>query len=90
MSEQPPVVRLYMGNRLVPSLSQQQQSTRYILPEVGSVRQPSQEGDELIPQIPPTGHYVQYMSYGMYYGTMNRGPRSTLLTPYSTAPPRRR
>jgi len=75
----------------VPNLQAQAQSTRVILPEVGAIRQPSVDTDELLRQLNPTGHPVQFLSYGPYYSSLNRGPQSTMLTPYSmTRPPQRR
>ena len=78
------------GTRVIPQLSQQQQSTRFMMPEAGTLVQPAPDVNALIPQNPPTGHGSQFLSYGSYYSQMNRGPRSTLLTPYSTVAPRRR
>jgi hypothetical protein len=78
------------GTRLVPQLAAQQQSTRFIMPEPGTLVQPAPDVNALIPQNPPTGHGSMFMSYGSYYSQLNRGPRSILLTPYSTVAPRRR
>jgi hypothetical protein len=83
-----PSANYFLGT--VPSLQQQAQSTRFIQPEVGALRQPSADTDELLRQLTPTGHQVQFLSYGSFYNSLNRGPQSTMLTPYSTTPPQKR
>jgi hypothetical protein len=83
-----PSVNYFMG--AVPALQRQQQSTRFIMPEVGAFRQPSAGPDELLRQLPETGHPVQFLNYGSFYGSLNSGPRSTMLTPYSSTPPPKR
>jgi hypothetical protein len=98
-----PIMSPFLGLRLgqnaaanyflgtVPNLQAQAQSTRFIVPEVGAIRQPSADTDDLLRQLNPTGHPVQFLSYGPYYSSLNRGPQSTMLTPYSmTRPPQRR
>jgi hypothetical protein len=57
---------------------------------VGTLRpQAAPDLEELLPTLPQTGHIVQYQSYGPFYGSLNRGPRSVMLTPFSTVRPRR-
>lgn len=85
-----PAANYAMG--VVPTFQAQAMGSRYSQPEVAVLRQPPQEVEELVPQLPVTGHAVMYMTYGYYYGALNRGQvRSPLmLTPFSTTPPTRR
>jgi hypothetical protein len=83
-----PSANLFLGT--YSSLQQQQQSTRFIMPEVGGVRLPTAPTEEVLRVLPETGHPVQFLSYGPFYSSLNRGPQSTMLTPFGTAPPRKR
>jgi hypothetical protein len=83
-----PSANYFLGT--VPSLQQQQQSVRFIMPEVGAFRQPRLDVDEVLRQLPETGHPVQFLSYGPFFSRLNAGPRSAMLTPYSVNPPTRR
>jgi hypothetical protein len=74
----------------VPSLQQQAQSTRFIMPEVGGVRAPVAPTEEVLRVLPETGHPTTFFSYGSFYSSLNRGPQSTMLTPFSITPPRKR
>jgi len=74
----------------VPNLQAQAQSTRFIMPDVGGARQLVAPTEEVLRVLPETGHPVQFLSYGPFYGSLNRGPQSTMLTPFGTAPPRKR
>jgi hypothetical protein len=83
-----PAANYFLGT--VPQLQAQAQAGRFVLPDVGAIQtQPLPETLELLPQLAPTGHPVQYFSYGPFYQSLNRGPRSTLLTPYSLIRPTR-
>ena len=74
----------------VPTMQQQAQSTRFIMPEVGGVRPPSVATEEVLRVLPETGHPTTFLSYGSFYNSLNRGPQSTMLTPFSATPPRKR
>jgi hypothetical protein len=83
-----PAANYFLGT--VPQLQAQAQAGRFVLPDVGTLRQQQLPPDyELLPQLPETGHMVQYQSYGPFYSSLNRGPRSTMLTPFSLARPTR-
>ena len=82
-----PSANLFLGT--YSSLQQQQQSTRFITPDVGGVRQLTAPTEEVLRVLPETGHPVQFLSYGSFYGSLNRGPQSTMLTPFSATPPRK-
>ena len=83
-----PSANLFLGT--YSSLQQQQQSTRFIMPEVGGARQLVAPTEEVLRILPETGHPVQFLSYGPFYSSLNRGPQSTMLTPFGTTPPRKR
>jgi hypothetical protein len=84
-----PAANYFLGT--VPQLQAQAQAGRFVLPDVGTLRQQQVTADilELLPQLPETGHMVQFQSYGPFYSSLNRGPRSTLLTPFSAVRPTR-
>jgi hypothetical protein len=83
-----PAANYFLGT--VPQLQAQAQAGQFVQPDISGPRALAAPGPEdIVPRLPETGHMVQYMSYGPFYSSLNRGPRSTMLTPFSTIPPRR-